>query len=306
MTEKTLFVSNFTKTSNIFGNPWYPHKYPKPDDIVIGCVDGVDDTGIRVLLLDYNFIEGFMPLQELSSRKMYSIKKMFKEGQIKPLLVLTVDEEKGYIDLSNKYIDMAHDDIVRLEKYSYLIKIMYHWLIRMTGNFSTKLDPDDWKKVMEATLWTQSKSKLYDIFLDIKMGEESVSNAFPNLLQVNTSFTINNESVDLLKEIICDTIVYEIELKLKINLKVFSSNAVTVIKTILSRILESVSLEYPDFKLGSMAPPEYEFVLRSNSKKSTLKLFDDIDETVESIVRDYNDVVFTFDKEVKEFTDKTY
>ena len=123
MTES--FNSKYSINNNIFNVPWHKNEYPEPDDIVIGYINKIEDTGLSVFILDYQKKEALMPLQELSRKKISSIRTLFKEGDIKPLLVLRVDNKKGFIDLSNKYINMARDEIDRLEKYTVVIRIFY-------------------------------------------------------------------------------------------------------------------------------------------------------------------------------------
>ena len=60
--------------------------------------------GAYVSLLEYNEIEGMILLSELSRRRIRSIGKLIKVGRIEPVMVLRVDEDKGYIDLSKRRV----------------------------------------------------------------------------------------------------------------------------------------------------------------------------------------------------------
>lgn len=44
-------------------------------------------------------------LSELSRRRIRSIQKLIREGQIYVCVVIRVDEQKGYIDLSRRRVD---------------------------------------------------------------------------------------------------------------------------------------------------------------------------------------------------------
>jgi len=59
--------------------------------------------GAYVQLLEYNNIEGMILLSELTRRRIRSVSKLIKVGRIEPVMVLRVDKEKGYIDLSKRY-----------------------------------------------------------------------------------------------------------------------------------------------------------------------------------------------------------
>jgi len=75
--------------------------------------------GAYVQLLEYNNIEGMILLSELTRRRIRSVSKLIKVapknypsftlysqpaqvGRIEPVMVLRVDKEKGYIDLSKR------------------------------------------------------------------------------------------------------------------------------------------------------------------------------------------------------------
>jgi translation initiation factor 2 subunit 1 len=58
--------------------------------------------GAYVSLLEYNGIEGMILLSELSRRRIRSINKLIKVGRQEAVMVLRVDKDKGYIDLSKR------------------------------------------------------------------------------------------------------------------------------------------------------------------------------------------------------------
>ncbi|KAG2332368.1 hypothetical protein Bca52824_003548 [Brassica carinata] len=58
--------------------------------------------GAYVSLLEYNNIEGMILFSELSRRRIRSVSSLIKVGRIEPVMVLRVDKEKGYIDLSKR------------------------------------------------------------------------------------------------------------------------------------------------------------------------------------------------------------
>lgn len=112
----------------------YENKYPEVDDVVMVQVKSIAEMGAYVALLEYNGIEGMILLSELSRRRIRSITKLIKVlsvrskllgaritpseihadlalqvGRQEPVMVLRVDKEKGYIDLSKRRV--AAEDI---------------------------------------------------------------------------------------------------------------------------------------------------------------------------------------------------
>ena len=82
----------------------YEERYPEVDDVVMVTVKSIAEMGAYVALLEYNGIEGMILLSELSRRRIRSISKLIKVGRQEPVIVLRVDKEKGYIDLSKRRV----------------------------------------------------------------------------------------------------------------------------------------------------------------------------------------------------------
>merc|ERR1711881_496057 len=90
---------------------YYENKYPEIDDVVMVNVRSIADMGAYVKLLEYNDIEGMILLSELSRRRIRSINKLIRVGRTEPVVVIRVDKDKGYIDLSKRRV--SKEDIER-------------------------------------------------------------------------------------------------------------------------------------------------------------------------------------------------
>ena len=294
MTES--FNYKYNKNSMLFSVPWHKNKYPESDTIIIGYINKIEDTGIEVLILDYNSIEALMPLQELSRKKVYSIRTLFKEGDIKPLLVLQVDENKGFIDLSNKYVNMAEDEINRLDRYAIVIKIFFQWVGYLTSNtnFKEKLDIDYWNKVMINSVWKFSKSEIYDILTDIKTHTLSINDAFPELVQL-----YDENAIIKLNKLIESHISYNIKLQITLNLVVWSIDAISIIKNILINISNLIS---NDVELVKTTPPVYQFIVKSTKRNYLLDLNETVTVKINELLQNYNDIKYSLNTEIIEST----
>jgi translation initiation factor 2 subunit 1 len=82
----------------------YSPRFPEVDEVVMVQVKSIAEMGAYVSLLEYNNIEGMILLSELSRRRIRSIGKLLKVGRQEPVMVLRVDKEKGYIDLSKRRV----------------------------------------------------------------------------------------------------------------------------------------------------------------------------------------------------------
>ena len=67
-------------------------------------VRSIAEMGAYVSLLEYNNIEGMILLSELSRRRIRSINKLIGIGRNECVVVIRVDKEKGYIDLSKRRV----------------------------------------------------------------------------------------------------------------------------------------------------------------------------------------------------------
>lgn len=92
----------------------YEAKYPEVDMAVMIQVKHIADMGAYVSLLEYNNIEGMILFSELSRRRIRSVSSLIKVGRQEPVMVLRVDREKGYIDLSKRRV--SEEDIQACEE----------------------------------------------------------------------------------------------------------------------------------------------------------------------------------------------
>lgn len=93
---------------------YYEEEYPEKDTCVMVQVKSIAEMGAYVSLLEYKDIEGMILLSELSRRRIRSINKLIRVGKMEVAMVMRVDKEKGYIDLSKRRV--ASDDIAKCEE----------------------------------------------------------------------------------------------------------------------------------------------------------------------------------------------
>jgi len=83
---------------------FYENQYPPVETLVVVNVKQIAEMGAYVTLLEYGNIEGMILLSELSRRRIRSINKLIRVGKNEVVMVLRVDKEKGYIDLSKRRV----------------------------------------------------------------------------------------------------------------------------------------------------------------------------------------------------------
>ncbi|XP_050400325.1 eukaryotic translation initiation factor 2 subunit 1 [Patella vulgata] len=93
---------------------FYKNRFPEIEDVVMVTVRSIAEMGAYVHLLEYNNIEGMILLSELSRRRIRSINKLIRVGRSECVVVIRVDKEKGYIDLSKRRV--SQEEVVKCEE----------------------------------------------------------------------------------------------------------------------------------------------------------------------------------------------
>jgi len=108
----------------------------------------IAEMGAYVKLLEYDNIEGMILLSELSRRRIRSIQKLIRVGRNEVVVVLRVDKEKGYIDLSKRRV--SPEDIIKCEerytKSKTVASIMRHVASKVAGGHAGADDDGDLKE----------------------------------------------------------------------------------------------------------------------------------------------------------------
>lgn len=92
----------------------YESPYPEVDDLVMVNVKQIAEMGAYVSLVEYNGIEGMVLLSELSRRRIRSVQRLIRVGKNEVVVVLRVDRDKGYIDLSKRRV--SPEEAVKFEE----------------------------------------------------------------------------------------------------------------------------------------------------------------------------------------------
>ena len=280
----------------LFNLPWHKELLPTPETIVMARINKITDYGVEVSIINYNNINGFIAVNELSRKKIRSIRSILKVGEIKPLLVIRVEHKNGNIniDLSNKQVINMNDEINRLERYYKLINIVHTWLKSIKSyNFKdSNIDNisytlNDWSVINEYLLWSKNLEEIYESFMDIKIKKRNFNDTFSTLIQLindnrlNTDMKISLNDIDNLNILIDKYINYDININIKLNLICWSINSLDNIKNIIQdfinipesyKIDDEKQLNYTSIILNS---PDYEFLIKSSNRKLIDSIFPD-------------------------------
>lgn len=117
---------------------FYENKYPEVDEVVMVNVQEIAEMGAYVKLLEYDNIEGMVLLSELLRRRIRSIQKLIRVGKNEVAVVLRVDKEKGYIDLSKRRV--SQEDIIKCDERYNKLKAVHLILRHCAEKFGLPLE----------------------------------------------------------------------------------------------------------------------------------------------------------------------
>ncbi|KAG5533547.1 hypothetical protein RHGRI_027661 [Rhododendron griersonianum] len=239
----------------------YEAKYPEVDTSVMIQVKNIADMGAYVSLLEYNNIEGMILFSELSRRRIRSVSSLIKVGRIEPVMVLRVDKEKGYIDLSKRRV--SEEDIQGCEE-RYNKSKLVHSIMRHVAE-TMKLDLEDLYIHVGWPLY-RKYGHAFEAFKLIVNDPDSVINSLtrevkeigPDGQEVTKVVPAMSEEVKdaLIKNIRRRMTPQPLKIRADIEMKCFQFDGVLHIKEAMRKAEAAGNKDCP-VKIKLVAPPSY-------------------------------------------------
>lgn len=189
--------NRITKVNDpIFNLQWFKTNVPQKEEIIFGYVDNIGTSQVDVTILNYGSIKGIIAFNQLSSKKVRSIRTLFKEGDIKPFIVtdVIVKDDVVTADLSFKNINDYADEIAIIEKYYLLVFIMFRWfkdIYREQFFISSPLSKVESGIIEDQTLLNQQNAESIH---DMRGLDRSIS--LSNIIDTN-KFSIDTDDLNL-------------------------------------------------------------------------------------------------------------
>ncbi|XP_018333601.1 eukaryotic translation initiation factor 2 subunit 1 [Agrilus planipennis] len=254
---------------------FYKEKYPEVEDVVMVNVRSIAEMGAYVHLLEYNNIEGMILLSELSRRRIRSINKLIRVGKTEPVVVIRVDKQKGYIDLSKRRVS-AEDVEKCTERFSKAKAV--NSILRHVAELLKYENDDQLEELYEKTAWHfeekfKKKAGAYDIFkqavLDPSILDEcGLDENTKEVLLSNIKRKLTSQAVKIRADIECACYGYE---------------GIDAVKAALKAGLALSTDELP-IKINLIAPPLYVMTTSTPEKQDGLKALNVAIETIEEAI----------------------
>jgi translation initiation factor 2 alpha subunit (eIF-2alpha) len=164
----------------------YNKRLPNVDEIVIGKIDNINELGIDVSLVEYNNLRGYISYSEVSRKKKFNINKILTLGKEVHLIVINVDVEKSFIDLSKRTIN--NEEITLFdEKYKIYIKLynMFRHFFKRYYDYKGDYDNKKLEEFLKNTFWKYQES------MEDKEIYETITNSDNNIQLINNSLNLD-------------------------------------------------------------------------------------------------------------------
>ena len=239
----------------------------------------IAEMGAYVHLLEYNNIEGMILLSELSRRRIRSINKLIRVGKTEPVVVIRVDKEKGYIDLSKRRV--SPEDVEkcteRFAKAKAVNSLLRHVADLLEYDSSEKLEELYLKTAWYFEQKYNSKTAAYDIFKQSVM-EPAVFDEC-GLDEKTKEVLLNNIKRKLISPMV--------KIRADIECSCYGYEGIDAVKSALRAGLEMSEMELP-IRINLIAPPLYVMTTSTTKKAEGIKELEDAIEKIRVKIAEYD------------------
>ncbi|MEM5804293.1 MAG: S1 RNA-binding domain-containing protein [Candidatus Aenigmatarchaeota archaeon] len=196
-------------------------KFPKRGELVIGTITKVNPFSVGVRLDEYPDVDAMIHISEVARKWIKDIRDFVKEGEKVVLLVVRVDEDKGFVGLSLKRVSEREKE-EKLKESKREMKAT-----RMIGTVAKKLGlkPEE----AQEKIGNELKEKFGEMFKAFKLS--MTEDGYKTLLKRGVS----EEWARTIKEVAEETMeIKEKELKGTLELTCYKPNGAEIIRKVLS------------------------------------------------------------------------
>jgi len=255
---------------------FYSQKYPEIEDVVMVKVRSIAEMGAYVSLLEYNNIEGMILLSELSRRRIRSINKLIRVGRDECVVVIRVDKEKGYIDLSKRRV--SPEDIEKCEE-KFAKARAVNSILRHVAEILKYETDEELEELYKKTAWhfdekLKKQASSYDIF------KHAVND--PSILD---ECGLDDETKDILLSNIKRRLTPQaVRIRADIEVACYGYEGIDAVKNALRAGINCSTEEMP-IKINLIAPPLYVCTTTTMEKTDGLKALQDALNKIQTTIK---------------------
>lgn len=231
-------------------------------------VVAIEEMGAYVKLLEYDNIEGMILLSELSRRRIRSVNKIIRVGRNEVAVVMRVDPDKGYIDLSKRRV--SAEEMTKCEELYEKGKTVDSIITQVARKQDVDAD-----KLYEQVAWPLSRQygHSYEAF--------KLSITEPNILE---ALNLDAETLAELRLTIGRRLTPKpIKVRADVEVKCFAYQGIEAIKKALLAG-EACSTKDVQIKIRLVAPPQYVMSTTSTDKVAAIEVMEKAVEKIGEVI----------------------
>ncbi|VDD81001.1 unnamed protein product [Mesocestoides corti] len=255
---------------------FYENEFPAENDVVVAVVTSIADGGSYVVLPEYDNAAGMILHSELSRRRIRSINKHIRVGRSDIVLVIRVDPEKRYIDLSKRLVPIE-DVCVCQERYA---KAKVNQIVRHAAEKLGYTEKEQLKDLCAKTVW----------FFDKKYANSGGSyEAFRRAVQnpsVLDACDIDEKTKEMLLQDIRHRLMPQaVKLRADFEVSCFAYEGIDAVRRALHAGL-ALSTEDLPIKINLIAPPLYVLTTQTLEWNKGLARLEQVLETIKASIEE--------------------
>nr|UXY88056.1 translational initiation factor 2 alpha SU [Cryptomonas curvata] len=233
----------------------YEHFYPIVGNVTIVLIKEIIEMGAYVQLLEFDNTQGMLMMSEISRRKIRSLNKLIKIGKTEVIMIIRVDYEKGYIDVSKRQI--LENEILYMEK---------KWNYSKNVNSITS-------HLSRCVVLNCEDSKIRWIWLLYRKYGHAIRGIKKSANNSNKTFIgldiFQLEEIKLLKILEKKIIQASNNISVEFELFIFSKNGIKVTKKLIEQQLKTFKEKQIEVRM--IVPPVFAITLYNETKKTGIK-----------------------------------
>lgn len=242
---------------------FYEQHFPEVEDVVMVNVRSIAEMGAYVHLLEYNNIEGMILLSELSRRRIRSINKLIRVGRNECVVVIRVDKDKGYIDLSKRRV--SQEEIAKCEEKFAKAKAV-NSILRHVGEILNYEGDEMLEELYQKTAWHFDKK-----YNRVGYGAFEAFKNCVNDTSILDECELDEKTLEVLIENIKRRLTPQaVKIRADVEVACYGYDGIDAVKGALMKGLDMSTEDMP-IKINLIAPPQYVVTTQTLERSDGLK-----------------------------------
>jgi translation initiation factor 2 subunit 1 len=251
--------------------------FPAPGELVVCLVTNIQSGYVQVKLEDYKgtgpegVLNGMVHISELSNRWVKNIHSIISVGSKVVLLVLRVNEERGYVDLSLRRVNQEQKS-----------NKMNDWRYANKAENLMKYLAEQYKVTLE-DLYKQALFPLIDKYGDIRTAFEDIKEEGIEILNKTENITLSPELKQTLFKIIDENVeIHKVTITAEYEIRSGLGNGIELIK---EALVSAKKLRRPkgiDIRIFYIGAPVYRCEIIASDYPSAEKFLEKVTKKIEA------------------------